>query len=287
MALGRAAARGFGGRVAALATMHGKDRAIAGPLLAAGLRVEVARGIDTDAFGTFTGEIARAGTMREAAIAKARAGMRALGHDIGVASEGSYGPHPAFPFAAIGAELIVLVDDRLGLTIAEELADERPVYDHAVSADSGSIQGFLDRVGFPAQGLIVRPNAGGGAAVKGIRDAGDLAAAVAGAARASADGMALVQTDMRAHMNPRRMEVIGRLAEKLAARLAVPCPACGLPGFGMVRTERGLPCEACGTPTAMVRQEIWACAACGHAEPRPRRDGLTAADPAGCPLCNP
>ena len=47
---------------AVLATMHGKERAIA-PVLARflGLKVEVAPGLDTDAFGTFSREAARTG----------------------------------------------------------------------------------------------------------------------------------------------------------------------------------------------------------------------------------
>ena len=42
--------------------MHGKERAIA-PVLARflGLKVEVAPGLDTDAFGTFSREAARTG----------------------------------------------------------------------------------------------------------------------------------------------------------------------------------------------------------------------------------
>ncbi|MEZ5786523.1 MAG: hypothetical protein R3D62_08665 [Xanthobacteraceae bacterium] len=59
-----------------LATMHGKEVAIAPALRERlGLIVEVAEGIDTDRLGTFTGEIPRAGTIEEAAIAKARLGM--------------------------------------------------------------------------------------------------------------------------------------------------------------------------------------------------------------------
>lgn len=72
-----------------LANMHGKDTAIA-PVLRArlGLVVTTAPDLDTDVLGTFTGEIPRAGTIRE--VAKARLGMAATGLPIGIASEGSY-----------------------------------------------------------------------------------------------------------------------------------------------------------------------------------------------------
>ncbi len=66
----------YAGQRCVLATMHGKETAIAPVLLGRlGLVVTTAPNIDTDALGTFTGEIPRAGTIREAAVAKARLGM--------------------------------------------------------------------------------------------------------------------------------------------------------------------------------------------------------------------
>ncbi|NHB77752.1 hypothetical protein [Rhodobacter calidifons] len=62
------------GRVA-LGTMHGKAAAIAPPLARLGIAVVVPEGLDTDRFGTFTGEVPRAGGMVEAARAKALSTM--------------------------------------------------------------------------------------------------------------------------------------------------------------------------------------------------------------------
>ena len=70
----------FSGRRAALATMHGKEAAIAPAFRdRLGLVLETPQVIDTDALGTFTGEIPRVGSMRKTAIAKARLGMAATG----------------------------------------------------------------------------------------------------------------------------------------------------------------------------------------------------------------
>ncbi len=71
MGSSRLAAHPYRGLWAAIATMHGKEHAIA-PALCGwfDMTVTVAPGIDTDALGTFTGEIARAGTMVDAARAK-------------------------------------------------------------------------------------------------------------------------------------------------------------------------------------------------------------------------
>jgi hypothetical protein len=82
----------------ALATKHGKLRQI-GPWIEAldDWTVELAE-IDTDQFGTFSGEVARVKSPRDTAIAKAKAAAELLGSDYGLASEGTIGAHPAYPW---------------------------------------------------------------------------------------------------------------------------------------------------------------------------------------------
>jgi hypothetical protein len=103
----------------------------------------------------------------------------------------------------------------------------------------------------------------------------------------SEDGLARIDADLRAHMNPTRLAALGRLGQRLAERLATPCPGCSAPGFGRVDARLGLPCEQCGEATDLVRAEIHGCGVCGHREDRPRADGLMAADAGHCPECNP
>ena len=273
---------------AALGTMHGKEAAIVPPLAAIGVSVCVAEDLDTDRFGTFTGEVPRTGTMEEAARAKAQAAIAVTGLPVGIASEGSYGPHPMIPFAAVGRELILWRDEARGLEIVETLVDQTPCYGHEEIAEPDDASAFLDRIGFPDAAVIVAP-AGRPAAptAKGVTDHATLANGIDAALRRSRAGRALVMTDMRAHLNPRRMQTIARLAKALADRLATPCPACDAPGFGRLRAEAGLPCAGCGLPTEMIVREIHGCAACGHEQARPRPDGLNAADPRYCAFCNP
>ncbi|MEW6452573.1 MAG: DUF6671 family protein [Pseudomonadota bacterium] len=281
----------YAGLRAVLATMHGKEAAIV-PAFKEQLElaVEIPSAIDTDTLGTFTGEIARAGTIREAALAKARLGMAATGLSIGIASEGSYGPHPHVPFIPGGVELMVLVDDERGIVVSEHLIDHAPVYEHAVAVKIGDLRAFLDHIRFPDHAVIVRPHEPDDDDVliyKGLRTDEALESALATTAPRSRDGRALVQTDMRAHMNPTRMASIARLAHALCDRLATPCPACDAPGYGQIDVETGLPCEWCGAPSIMVRHHIFGCAACEFREERPRPDGRTHADPGHCPECNP
>jgi ubiquinone/menaquinone biosynthesis C-methylase UbiE len=67
---------------------------------------------------------------------------------------------------------------------------------------------------------------------KGLQTASALQAALDEACRASADGLALVETDMRAHLNPTRMAAIRALAFRLVRRIARACPACARPRLG-------------------------------------------------------
>lgn len=281
----------YRGQRAVLTTMHGKERVIE-PVLREelGLEIVVPNGLDTDSLGTFSGEIPRAGTMREAAVAKARLGMSATGLRIGVASEGSYGPHPHVPFLAGGIELLVLVDDIRGIVVAEHIIDDAPVYSHVFARTIEELDPFLKTIGFPVQGVIVSSaeDAMAGCTIrKGIRRNDELKAALVECAALSGDGRALVQTDMRAHMNPNRMGSIRRLTAAFSKRLAQRCPSCAMPGYGQVDVETGLPCEDCGAPSLMVRHQVFGCAACDHQERRPRPDGRAYADPGHCPLCNP
>lgn len=269
----------------ALGTMHGKAAAIAPPLAALKIAVMVPDGLDTDAFGTFTGERAREGTLLDAARAKARAAMAATGLPVGLASEGSYGPHPVIPFLAQGRELLLWLDTRTGQEIVELLTDPSPRYDQIVVTAPAAAADFLARVGFPETAVIVAPVANRTRALaKGIRDAEALHRVLSAA---TAEGAAFLQTDMRAHLNPRRMTMIARLAEQLAARLARSCGRCGAAGWGFLRHGPALPCAWCTAPTLVPGGEVHGCTACGTETLVPRPDGRTEADPGTCPLCNP
>jgi len=83
-----------------LATMHGKEDVIA-PLAERflGVRLQVVDGLDTDTFGTFSRDVARTGSQLDAARAKVAAAFDMLPDILlGLASEGSFGPHPYLPF---------------------------------------------------------------------------------------------------------------------------------------------------------------------------------------------
>lgn len=265
----------------ALGTMHGKEAVITPPFARLGITVRRAD-IDTDRFGTFAGDIPRAGTMLEAARAKARAAAQATGLRIGLASEGSYGPHPLIPLLPFGQELLLWLDTKTEHEIVETLTDPTPSYDHATLRDQAEAEAFLSRISFPKTAVIVQTAPSAAPLAKGVTDRARFDAALVAALGTT--GSAFVQTDMRADMNPRRMAVIGDLAERFAMRLATTCPACAAPGFGRLRALPGLRCGDCGSETALIAADILGCTACVHETARPRAGE---ADPAHCPHCNP
>ena len=273
---------------AALGTMHNKAAAVTPPLARLGITVVVPEGLDTDRFGTFTTETPRTGTMEDAARAKARAAIAATGLCVGIASEGAYGPHPVIPFLPIGRDVLLWRNEETGQEVIERLTDEAPCFDHVTAFSADEATAFLETIGFPRTAVIVaRASAGAAPLAKGLQDRDAVDDAIARALHLSAKEGAFLQTDMRAHLNPRRMETIGRLAERLAVRLGTACPACTAPGWGLLRMETGLPCAWCDGPTLMVKAEVHGCTLCKFETNRPRTNGPTVADPGHCPACNP
>lgn len=284
------AAPSLRGEIAVLATMHGKERAIA-PLLARflGLRVVVPEDFDTDRFGTFSRDLPRTGTPRETARAKITAGFeRAPDARLGLASEGSFGPHPQVPFVSWGSEQVVLVDRATGLELVGRHEAPARHFAHAQVDSVDAALAFAARVGFPRQGVIVMGVAGGQptpaiALAKDAHDDDTLSAAVRRALAAS--GAASLETDMRAHRNPQRMRCIRRATVDLLRAWRSRCPACARPGFVVTARLRGRPCGGCDAPTRQVLADERRCAGCGHLERHLRDDGP--ADPAYCDACNP
>lgn len=275
---------------AVLATMHGKERAIA-PLLqrTLGVAVKVPAGLDTDRFGTFSRDVPRTGTPEDAARAKIAAAFERMPRArVGLASEGSFGPHPQVPFLPVDGELVMLVDRRDGLELTGYHLTPRTNFAHTQVQEMAAAEAFAARIGFPSHGLIVMGSIGGQPAPtrllrKNIATVLELHAAVAKAIARC--GAAHLETDMRAHRNPTRMRAIRRATVDLLRRYRSCCPRCARPGFVVSERVPGLPCAACGSPTAVTVAEVVTCAGCAYRIERAA--AAPVADPSRCDLCNP
>ncbi len=271
-------------RTIAFATKHGKERQF-GPLLSRSLGVDVAvAGLDTDQFGTFTGEVSRPADQIETAKRKARWAIDHTGARYGLSSEGTFGPHPQIPFLSVGLEVAVFVDSQERVEVVERLWCTDTNFAHLTISEPSLPEEFLDRVGFPSHALIVSPTRDQGPFLKGIQDRDELLAAIVTSSDTS--DTALVQTDMRAHLNPTRQRCLRQLAEQLSERLVKRCPRCAARGWGIVDRRIGLPCEWCGSATDLVDSDVFGCArsGCTDEETTPREERSS---PANCPRCNP
>ena len=262
--------------------MHGKEYLARDAFYdVLGATVTAPRGLDTDQFGTFAGDIPRTLTPRNAARVKARLGMQIAGTPLALASEGSFG-------ASFGPvehrEILMFIDDDLGLELIESTLTTSPLPSGRTITTPTQPRDFAEALGFPAQGVILQSTHDGlTTADKNFTDLEQLQRNVEALL---ADGSAVnVLPDYRAHRSPSRADTIRTLCAHMVRRLATKCPNCHTPGFGQVDVEHGLRCSHCGAATHVIAADIHGCGKCPHQARIPRTH--KGADPTWCDHCNP
>jgi len=277
----------FSNQRIALLTQHGKE-AVMAPLLEPALDCSIVHvsDFDTDQLGTFTRDVARAGSQLEAARRKARIGMEHAGLPIGLASEGSFGLDPFTGMFAWNIEMVVLIDDRIGIEVVG-IAQGPGRSDHITASEWSSLAEFAEREGFPTHQLVLRPdNKDNARIIKGIADWDSLKAAYETCVSISERREVFAETDLRAFANPTRMQRIGEATKELLLRLQSYCPVCSSPGYAVTRSVPGLPCAECGSATNAKAAECWTCVRCNH-QKLVACAGPSHADPKYCNQCNP
>ena len=268
-----------------LASKHKKEQAIE-PIFREKMGCYIyVEDIDTDQFGTFTGEIPRPLSAYETCILKAKHAANEKNYVLSIASEGSFGPHPSNPFIPHAHEIMVFVDLENDWVIAEQLVTPNTNYKMMTIHPDTILDSFMESVHFPSHALTLQSGDRQHVLEKGITSLDKLRSSLELGFKRYNE--LFIATDMRAMMNPTRMQTLTDLAEKLALRITRSCPRCGIPGFGFKSVSGHLPCSLCGNETQMYRHEDWRCIRCDYQEQRSRKDQFIVADPTHCDYCNP
>ncbi len=244
--------------------------------------------IDTDLFGTFSGEVERTGSMKEALRAKIKACLRAYPEaQFVLASEGSFMPHPFLGLIPSNLEALMLWCCETETEIYAEHLSVGTVHAEETFSLNGNYSEFLGKIGFPEQHVIVRPEKSYQPIFKGLRSEKEVSSAILACVAESPSGRFLISTDLRATGSPTRRSAILKVGEVLVSKLKSICPECHHPGFGIIRSLPGLECEECGEPTLVAKSVCYSCPRCFYESERPRPDQLAKADPGDCSNCNP
>lgn len=270
-----------------IATKHEKERVLA-PLLSPELGVHcfVYPHFDSDVFGTFSGEIERKLGPFETLKSKCLSAMEQAQCDLGIATEGSFGPHPFLFSVPAHEEMIVVLDKKNQWEfVAKTLVTETNFSGTNISTKQALVE-FANEVHFPSHGIILKNSVSD--FKKAYKDAFNIEELSAQYEDCLANyGAVYAETDMRAMRNPTRMRVIEQVCRKLIEKIKNTCPVCQTPGFDLVEQLPGLPCALCQLPTSSILSDRYACQSCGHSTLTKRRDGKTQEDPMYCSFCNP
>jgi hypothetical protein len=277
----------FQGRQLIIATKHNKEQVIK-PLLENQLGVQcfVPTGFDTDLLGTFTGEIERAEDPLSTVRKKCLMAMDKYNVDLGIASEGSFGPHPNFFFLNADIEILILIDRKNNLEIiSSEISTDTNFNGKEIHTERELID-FAEKVLFPSHGIIVRNKKDSvEAIIKDILDWQTLKTSFNEILNKF--GSVYVETDMRAMNNPSRMRVISKTLEQLIEIINSKCPKCDYPGFDIHERIIGLPCSLCNFPTNSVLANIYKCKNCQFIHEKKYPKDKFTEDPRYCNFCNP
>lgn len=277
----------FKGRTLVIATKHNKETVIA-PLFEKDLQVRcmVPEDFDTDVFGTFSGEVERKNDPYFTAKQKCLSAMELTGRDLGIASEGSFGPHPSLFFIPADEEVLFFIDKKNKIEIVvSEISTETNFQQKAIEKEEELIK-FAEQANFPSHGLILKKEVNNSVSIiKGIELWDDLLRIFN--EWKPRHPIITVETDMRARFNPTRMTVIESAAKKLLNKINSCCPVCEFPGFGITVTKNGLPCEYCNYPTRSILSYIFQCKNCCFIKEEKYPNGKQKEEQMYCDICNP
>jgi hypothetical protein len=241
--------------------------------------------LDTDQLGTFTGEIERKSNPIECAEKKCLWGIQEKVMPFGLANEGSFGPSPIIPFINSNQEIICFIDKEKKIKLFAIEIFHKTNFQRKTITTHEELLEFSNKALFPTHGIIVKPeiNHTNHTLFKGITNFDNLYNAFNICKNISSS--VIIETDMRAYVNPTRMKNIETVAIKMAEKLLQLCSSCHTPGWDIIDTQIGLPCELCNSETDMIQAYIWGCQKCPNTEKLHSKNKK--AEALYCNYCNP
>jgi hypothetical protein len=279
----------FEGRKMVLSSMHQKELAMKA-IIEEFLKVEIIipKNIDTDIYGTFSGEVERKYSPIETLKIKINKGLELTNTQLGIGNEGSFVPHPSFPWVNADIETVMLIDQENDVCIEATDITTETNFDKKNISKWTELQDFANKTFFPSHALILKLENKAGKVLetlKGIHDWKMLEETYFQFSKKQ--GLCVVETDMRAMYNPMRMKFITEVTKKLVKKVCSLCPSCGWIGFDSTEVIEGLPCEWCSQPTSLPLKEIKKCIKCQFEEEKWFPKGIMFSEPMNCNYCNP
>lgn len=267
----------------AIATKHQKDVLLA-PLFREMLGWEMQLvDFDTDLLGTFTPELPRKLSPKEAAIAKAKVALDNSSAEYGLGSEGSIYPDPELPLVSLNTELIALVQRSTGAILVQHHHSREIVAFSKRLDASEDFPVLAHKARMPEHAVILRSE-DGTFIRKGITQIQQLASLSSGLSGKVSD--LIVESDFRAMRSPSRATNIKSCALGLIERWISICPGCGMNGWGAIGFEFGAKCTQCRMPNQNIASaEILGCLSCELTQQG--KPLVIEISPAQCEFCNP
>jgi hypothetical protein len=263
-----------------LSSKHQKELTL-GPIFTAyGHEILVNNSFDTDAFGTFCGSTPRPEGPQITVKEKCLAGIAFAGKRQGLASEGSFGPHPSYPFLSCNEEWLIFIDLDQHLEIYGRSTTLEVCHAQLHYRDAAQLTPFLNNCSFGKQGLVLKDCLTNKIIEKGIQSEDKLNELMANIPEW------LIETDLRAHMNPTRQKNIAAAGRDLLKRMYSFCPKCSAPDFVVKELKGKLPCAQCHKATETYQFEVAICTKCNYLSQQKRKDKQEE-DPQFCQHCNP
>ena len=263
-----------------ISSKHHKDKLLEPLFQRLGTQLFVDPTFDTDLFGTFCGQIPRQEGPKTTVKEKCLAGMKKRGVLQGLASEGSFGPHPQLPFLNMNEEWLVYIDLERNIEIYGQSSSLDVCHEKLHHEDVDRLSHFLIQIDFGAQGLQLKD-----ANTNKIIEKGITAHSVLNDFLQHYPDW-ILETDLRAHLNPKRQAQIVAAAQNLIARSQSLCPKCEAPDFWITDYLGKLPCCQCQQASNTYQSLKYSCVNCAFERIETRQD-LHCIDPEFCPFCNP